>query len=149
MFIDEIILSSDIFILIFIFVDKEDHEISITTGNYFQKIRKHNKSAMCRVDYDYVNCYMILNLYVLGIEISVWFAPRVRDHDEAITSLKTEVRQAIKDARTLQQETRRLRQDHRKYLVRQLDACRAFEKQIKADLKAIDNDKKKNKNREA
>ena len=46
------------------------------------------------------------------------------------------------EARTLLQETRRLRHDQRKYLLRQLDAARAYEKQLKSELKTLDNDKK-------
>ena len=56
--------------------------------------------------------------------------------------LQAEVRQAVADTRTLQQETRRLRHDQRKYLLRQLDACRAFEKTLKSELKSVDTHKK-------
>ena len=52
------------------------------------------------------------------------------------------MRQAVNDTRTLQQETRRLRHDQRKYLLRQLDACKAFEKTLKAELKSLDTQKK-------
>ncbi|XP_042241789.1 peptidyl-prolyl cis-trans isomerase, chloroplastic-like isoform X2 [Homarus americanus] len=41
----------------------------------------------------------------------------------------------------LLQETR-VRHDQRKYLLRQLDAARAYEKQLKSELKTLDNDKK-------
>ncbi|KAG7158048.1 E3 ubiquitin-protein ligase TRIM32-like 2 [Homarus americanus] len=36
----------------------------------------------------------------------------------------------------------RVRHDQRKYLLRQLDAARAYEKQLKSELKTLDNDKK-------
>ncbi|CAL4064889.1 unnamed protein product, partial [Meganyctiphanes norvegica] len=67
---------------------------------------------------------------------------RVRDHDEAVSILRSEVRAAVVEARNLLQETRRLRHDQRKYLLRQLDAARAYEKQLKTELKGLDNDKK-------
>lgn len=67
---------------------------------------------------------------------------RVRDHDQAMAVLRAEVRSSVNEARTLLQETRRLRHDQRKYLLRQLDAARAYEKQLKADLKSLDSDKK-------
>lgn len=64
------------------------------------------------------------------------------DHDEAVSYLRSEVRQAAMDTRNLRQETRKLRHDQRQYLNRQLDACRAFEKQLKVQLKALSSDKK-------
>ncbi|XP_069169086.1 uncharacterized protein [Procambarus clarkii] len=67
---------------------------------------------------------------------------KVRDHDQAVAVLRAEVRSTVGEARTLLQETRRLRHDQRKYLLRQLDAARAYEKQLKSELKTIDNDKK-------
>ncbi|XP_063875771.1 E3 ubiquitin-protein ligase TRIM17-like isoform X2 [Scylla paramamosain] len=67
---------------------------------------------------------------------------KVRDHDQAVAVLRAEVRSSVGEARTLLQETRRLRHDQRKYLLRQLDAARAYEKQLKSELKALDNDKK-------
>ncbi|KAK4310737.1 hypothetical protein Pmani_017723 [Petrolisthes manimaculis] len=67
---------------------------------------------------------------------------KVRDHDQAVAVLRAEVRSSVSEARTLLQETRRLRHDQRKYLLRQLDAARAYEKQLKSELKALDNDKK-------
>lgn len=67
---------------------------------------------------------------------------QVLDHDEAISYLRAEVRQASMDARNLRSETRKLRHDQRQYLNRQLEACRAFEKTLKAQLKALSTDKK-------
>ncbi|XP_050733778.1 uncharacterized protein LOC127007146 isoform X3 [Eriocheir sinensis] len=67
---------------------------------------------------------------------------KVRDHDQAVAVLRAEVRSSVGEARTLLQETRRLRHDQRKYLLRQLDAARAYEKQLKSELKSLDNDKK-------
>ncbi|XP_071543982.1 uncharacterized protein [Panulirus ornatus] len=67
---------------------------------------------------------------------------KVRDHDQAVAVLRAEVRSTVGEARTLLQETRRLRHDQRKYLLRQLDAARAYEKQLKSELKTLDNDKK-------
>ncbi|XP_066973453.1 uncharacterized protein [Macrobrachium rosenbergii] len=67
---------------------------------------------------------------------------KVRDHDQAVAVLRAEVRSSVNEARSLLQETRRLRHDQRKYLLRQLDAARAYEKQLKADLKSLDSDKK-------
>ncbi|MPC70063.1 hypothetical protein E2C01_064300 [Portunus trituberculatus] len=70
------------------------------------------------------------------------FPPQVRDHDQAVAVLRAEVRSSVGEARTLLQETRRLRHDQRKYLLRQLDAARAYEKQLKSELKTLDSDKK-------
>ncbi|ROT76569.1 hypothetical protein C7M84_004853, partial [Penaeus vannamei] len=67
---------------------------------------------------------------------------KVRDHDQAVAVLRAEVRSSVSEARTLLQETRRLRHDQRKYLLRQLDAARAYEKQLKSELKQLDNDKR-------
>ncbi|KAK8733046.1 hypothetical protein OTU49_006733 [Cherax quadricarinatus] len=67
---------------------------------------------------------------------------KVRDHDQAVAVLRAEVRCTVGEARTLLQETRRLRHDQRKYLLRQLDAARAYEKQLKSELKSLDNEKK-------
>ncbi|XP_045134644.1 uncharacterized protein LOC123518097 isoform X2 [Portunus trituberculatus] len=67
---------------------------------------------------------------------------KVRDHDQAVAVLRAEVRSSVGEARTLLQETRRLRHDQRKYLLRQLDAARAYEKQLKSELKTLDSDKK-------
>ena len=67
---------------------------------------------------------------------------QVLDHDEAISYLRSEVRQATIDARNLRQETRKLKHDQRQYLNRQLEACKAFEKTLKAQLKALSSDKK-------
>ncbi|KAG0730175.1 Peptidyl-prolyl cis-trans isomerase [Chionoecetes opilio] len=67
---------------------------------------------------------------------------KVRDHDQAVAVLRAEVRSSVGEARNLLQETRRLRHDQRKYLLRQLDAARAYEKQLKSELKSLDNDKK-------
>lgn len=69
-------------------------------------------------------------------------SPQVRDHDQAVAVLRAEVRSSVSEARTLLQETRRLRHDQRKYLLRQLDAARAYEKQLKSELKQLDNDKR-------
>ncbi|XP_047740096.1 uncharacterized protein LOC125179044, partial [Hyalella azteca] len=86
------------------------------------------KMAVCR------DCTVVGHRQALG--------HKVLDHDEAVTCLRGEVRQAALDTRNLRQETRKLRHDQRVYLNRQLDACRAFEKQLKAQLKALSSDKK-------
>lgn len=76
-----------------------------------------------------------------GVQM-ISLSPQVRDHDQAVAVLRAEVRSSVSEARTLLQETRRLRHDQRKYLLRQLDAARAYEKQLKSELKQLDNDKR-------